>query len=737
MSLTRSILRRLRSRARAGIFIEGLAWMVVAFAAFMVASYVVDRSLRLEVGFRLVLLIGLVIWLGRVNYLRLLRPLATGLDDEEMALAVERADPHSRQALISAIQFEETLASGSSVDSPELMSAVVGDVQARVAGMETEAAIDGARILRFGATLAFVVLAVTAWAMLEPANIKLWAMRNLALSTVEWPRATSLQFAGEGEVVRLPEGDDLTLRVRATGVVPDQVALHYELSSGEKGTEPMTMTGAQEFTFTFEAMLEGVTVCAEGGDRITPELKVEIVERPRIQELELVLHYPDYMRRSAEVVPQTQGDIRVPRGGGLTFRGTSTKPLVAANVQFDQDNKVPLVVAESGDSFEGRFDPERTGLLILEVLDTDRLQAGKPTKLFLRVVEDHTPQVEFKTEGIGSMVTASAMLPGELAIQDDYGLSEAKAWMKVIDSATGESRPQGDQQKDPPKPAPFEPVALDGLHGFEPGGTQFVTETLLDLKLFNPDPDPDSVRNKMRPGQFLSLKITARDNFGPGEPQQGESDVLTLRIVSREKLMEDLERRLGEARRGVQQIIEEEKADRSELAEILSPAAEDPKAARARLRIGGLAREQRALGKRTQGVGQRYLRILEEMRNNRIMEPNQAREVEGRIPGPLIELATEDFPSSADLVREFSESGEEDIRHASITSYDSIIGRLSRILAQMREMESLSTLLESLRQVIKVQNSAIDRARKRRDADAAGAFGPDKPPRDGSKEKKR
>lgn len=741
MSLQRRVFRQIRGRARLGIVIEGAALLAFTFGVFTLVSFAVDRSLRLETGYRLVLLLIVAVVLARILHARMLRPLGVDLSDEEMALAVERADPGVRQALISALQFEEALERPQDIaESPELMDAVVQDVERRTAQMDTAHAVDRNRVARFAAVLAATMLAIGVWVALAPATAKLWALRNLALSSAEWPRYTHLAFgAGADDVVRVPEGDDLTLTVRAEGLMPEQAFLHYSFEAGEGGIEAMTATGENEFSFTMQSVLEGAVVWATGGDGLTPELRIEVVERPRIEDLQVTLIYPDYMRKENDVLASIEGDLRVPRGGVLELQARSTKKLESARVTFGQDQRIPIALDDDGHQLSGRFEPTETGLLTVNVIDLDRLDAGRPPQLFLRLVEDRAPGVDFRPTGVGSIITPIARIPGMLKVRDDYGLARVAAQYRVTGRADGaaevtpgeqleQNGEAGAVEQAAEKETPWEAAEVFGLASFTEGEVAYDEQVAFDLRPLHPEGEPteDSV---LQPGQFVSLRFSARDNFGPGDPHEGSSDEVVFQIVTREKLMEDLARRQGEQRRELELVLERERADLAVLREIVSPAADDPRAAAARLRVLALARSQRALGKRARSVADNYRQILDEFVNNRVLEPGNVAELRRQIQEPLERLAAEDFPASASSVQDFAHSGQEDVRAVIVLSYESIIERLEQVLGHMEEAETFATLLEGLRQTIKLQNSAMREAQQKRKDEASSLFGPsgDKP----------
>ncbi len=716
--------------------LEGAAVLVAAFVAFALASFVIDRTLRLETGYRLVLLLMLVVGMGRLIHLRLMKPLEVDLSDEEMALAVERADPGVRQALISALQFEDSLHAGRPiVESREMMTAVVDDVEQRAATMDISGAVDERRVRRYTAILAGAAIVGLGWTAMQPATVALWAKRNLLLSSVEWPRYTLLDFTDvEGGAIRVPEGEDITLLVRANGVVPDQAYLHYEFGGGETGAEPMTLTGENEFAFTLQSVLDDATVYATGGDGISPELRIEVVERPQLQDLAVTLIYPEYMKLEDRVLGATEGDVRMPRGGHLRLSARSTKPLQSASLTFGQDQRVPMEIAD-GERISGAFTPQETGLLTINVVDRDRLDSAQPPQLYLRLGEDREPAIDFQTSGIGAMVTPIARIPGTLKVRDDYGLREVAAQYRVMGT------PEGEAPAENPAPATdddeWSAAEIPALDSFVPDtASEYEEQVALDLRPMHPGGDPASPESPLRAGQQIALRFTALDNFGPGDPHEGVGDAFVFRVVTREKLMEDLSRRQLEQRRELELILRAERASLAELSEIVSPTSEDPRAGQAKLRVLALAREQRALGRRVEGIGISYRQILDEFLNNRIFEPGDVTELRGTIVTPLESLAAEDFPDSASAVREFADSGKQDVRMVVVASYEAIIQRLEQVLAQMNEAENFATILQGLRETIKLQTSAIRATEKRQGEEAGGLFNPREEPKEKKNEGK-
>ena len=733
----RELLGRIRAKARIGIVVEAAGVLLLLGLAYLVVSYGLDRTLRLEVGYRLGIFAVLAVAVVRHAWKRLVRPLGVELGDDELALAVERHDPASKESLITALQFERALAGPRApAESTEMMGKVVQDVHGRIGSYTFAAALDGQRVLRYLGGAVVAVLAMGTWTALDPHGIAIWARRCLLFGDVDWPRRTHLEFADGTAALRLPEGDDLTVRVRARGVIPEQVALRYRFANGERGEEPMSVTGDGEFSVTLQALLHDVVVWAEGGDGETGEVRVTLVARPRIGDLQAQIVFPEYMKKATEAVPQTEGDLRLPRGSKLALRATSSKPLQQAFAVHGADRKVELALAAGHKSFAGVVEPTETGLIVLDVLDEDRLGAAKAPRLFVRLVDDQTPRIDYKPLGVSHMLTPWARVPGRVIARDDYGLTGLEAAIRVADERKGDEAPASQPE------SAFSPLSPDGIEAFVAGETEFNQVLIFDLRRLNPDADFKSERNRMHPDQTLSIRFTARDNFGPGAPHEGQSEAVTFRIVTREKLLEELQRRQIEQRRELVQILQQQKADLSELKILLSPAGADPRAAQARVRLQTMARGERALGKRTQSVAERYQLILDEMANNRLFDDGRIKELELQIVQPLTKLFTDDFPTAAELVAEFGTGGKEDVRSSAVAAYESIIRRIEQVLKHMDELENMAAVIQALREQLKLHDETADRVKQHRRNVGESIFGPtetrpsDGTRRDADKEKK-
>lgn len=710
LAAARDRLQKQRARARTGIWIETIGIIALLLVAYAVPTLLTDRFLRLEWIFRAALLVSFLVVVVRIVRRRLMTSLDVHLTDEEMALAVERKSPELEQLLISSLQFDREIGVATkSIESQEMKAAVVASVRDRLHSIPFARAIDAGRVRKFALGIMTMLVFFVSWAGVDSQSLGIWASRNLFLSNADWPRYTILSFADSPAEVRLPQGDALTVRVAVDGPELDQLFLDYTFADGETGSEPMSLTGDKEFTWTIDAVLNDVTLTVQGGDSLPIQLAVKIVERPHVADLNVRVTLPEYMKREPYDVPPTEGEVRLPRGAKLSLSAKSQKQLASAFLLFGNDQKITLELGSDKQSFSGSFYPKESGLLIVDVIDTDSLGAGSPPKLLLRVGEDKTPTIDMRLRGIGSSITYQARIPGALKVRDDFGIRTVVASMRAM-----EDQPREPGTKE--NVLPEEPWA-DAKPIFDaqlvPSALLFEAEASVDLMTWNKVQNQTSDGNPIRPGMLFSLRYAAQDNFGPGDPHEGFSETMTFRVVTRDKLVEELRRRQVEQRAELQLIADEEAAATLELAENMNAKDAGDQAKLVTAQFKAMARRQQALGRRARFVSEAYQRILWEYENNRLIESNKVRQMEAVITVPLDVLAKEAFPATARLVDRFQRTQDESVRAEAVKGYRDISARLAAILNEMEQAENLAALLEELRNVINLENDAIQDVKRR------------------------
>ena len=721
----RSALAQLRVRVRMGMLLEAVAVVAIAFAAYFVVTWPIDRWFRLNVPVRAVILIAFATLTLRYLIQRILAPMAQDLDDEELALAVERANKPLGQRLISALQFQERFETGRfGGDSPVLMQRVVAELPSALGDASVSAALRGERIrkgfLGLGIGAGFLLLV----GLLYP-GFGLWAKRNLMLSAEDWPRETHLSVLGteNGRLV-VPRGDDFTVEVEAKGVAPEQVLVRYRFDDGGGGREPMTKNvGAERavYSYTFPGLMDPVRFYAYGGDGITREIEVVLVDRPVLERETLRLVYPEYMNRKPQEVAADATETLLPRGTRIEYEGYATKKLREAELAVGDDLVAKAEVAEDQRTVRGTIEPKESGLFLAKLVDVDGLTQGPGRRLMLRVVPDKAPRLIAKIRGLGAWITRKARIPVELSAIDDFGLDKLEMLWGVGDRASIGA--------DEELIKSYKIAKAEGLERFEPGKLVYESLVRHDLMpLIVNDDDPKDPKNPVRPGQFVAVRFRARDNNRKEDPegQLAVSESFTFKVVTESELLRELGRRQNELRVQFEKYIKKEIADRAEFGELQSPKTAGQIGAQVRNRISTMARTQRAMAKRVSSLGRRYGQILDEMINNRVADgiggEGRVRSLRGKIVDALDQLGTSAIPTLAGLIARYGRDGDDQLRLASIDGYNSVIRAMQRVLREMQKLESFTQILTDLKELIRLEGMTAEETKRKLKADLEGVF---------------
>ncbi|MFM8804401.1 MAG: hypothetical protein ACKOK8_10910, partial [Planctomycetia bacterium] len=185
----RALLARLRRQTRGWIWVESLAWVGLALAAFFWGSLAIDWCIEPPRWARAGLLAAAAAGLAILVSRKLIGRLAAHLGDPHLAVMVERAHPSFRDSLSTTI---ELLAGPAADVNRTLLARTAAEATAHLGQVRPE------RIFRHRplVTLAFAAIAalgrVAALAVARPAVAGLWVRRLPLLADEPWPRRVRL-----------------------------------------------------------------------------------------------------------------------------------------------------------------------------------------------------------------------------------------------------------------------------------------------------------------------------------------------------------------------------------------------------------------------------------------------------------------------------------------------------------------------------------------------------------------
>ncbi len=726
----RGVLAQLRARIRRYVLIEGVAAAVVWLGLAFWVTLLVDWFFEPPAAVRLIALAAagfvlLGILVRRIGH-RLLVPLA----DASMATVLERRFPHLDDALLTAVILADR-ESDPSQCNPEMLDRTCREAAGRIGGVHLREVFNPAPLRRQLALAAAVSASVIAFAVFQPAAFGIWAQRSLALSPELWPRYSRLLVDGFDEEgrVKVARGSEFDLVAKADTswpVVPQLVEVRYRAEGGRRQRESMSRQGNavpgqdpyQDYTHRFESVLASIDLEVHGGDASVRGLRIEAVDSPTINEMQLTVQLPEYTGRPDRTLP-VSGVMQVPRGSRLVVQARSNKPLVRVRIDSVLDDTPPPPVVLESDALDTDlqgFDLTVPPLMDDQTLqftlfDTDGIQSREPTQLRLVAIADAPPQLAVRLRGIGTAVTPQARLPVVGEVRDDYGV--ARTWFEYsIDQGETTARVINE-----PAAAPTSVVMND----------EALEAADLELAV----------------GQKLALMVKAADlyNLGGG-PNVGSGDRWQLEVVTADQLRTMLEARELVLRQRFEQIIREATETRDLLARMEfgalavaeglgEPGGETADAGEGDDRptpmqqlTGRTLRVQRALQNsrknayETKGVAESFDDIELQLINNRVdTEELRFRIAEG-IAQPLHAIAETALPELERRLDVLQQSLDDEKlgparRDRARQQADEVVLAMQVVLQRMIELESFNEAVEMLRQIIALQGDLEQQTRQR------------------------
>ena len=702
-------LNTLRGRIATALLFDGAARVAGALLAAIAISFLLDRVFKLEIAARAVLLltglglVGFVVWRFLVLRLR------TIPGEDPLAIAVERRFPELKDRLISALQLSRVEDPEHYGMSPELVADAVAEALEPTRKLRFGDVMATARTARIAALglLALALLAIGASA--DPESAGIWFRRNVLLRGERWPQKTYLELDEErfrDGVARVVRGSDFVVTARSTGEVdPDKVFLYFEDSEGVKGRVMMTSAPkARLYRHEFTEIGFPIRFHLEGGDEVTREYSIELMEPPQVTELIVRVAFPGYAGREPVDIDISSGDPEVLRGGSISFVGRSSKPLESAHIVIGEMETASFSaqVEPGGQGFRfERWEPREDVLVGIRLRDTDGLSNPSLAPRFpVRVVEDRAPRVRLAKQGIGTMVVEGAVVPCLVRIRDDVRAVKGRIEVK---------KAAGDREGTEPAVIEF---ADEALTSEEP------TVEILQLV--------EVSTLEAEPGTFLTFTAYATDNAP--EAHEGRSDPVTVKVVTYEQLINELIRRQQEQRQLFEELIAKEKRLRDRFRDLRdSPPAAPSEIA---LHLEGEAQEQRGIARRVRGIERAMTQILDEMLNNRISDVSRITQLRNQVVKGMERLrlrvmhdhATE-LDRYARRSAEISLPGEEGAEID--TGYGRVLAAMRQVLAQMQKIESFTEIVERVRGVLKLHEEVKEETRRKYEAELRKFFGED------------
>jgi hypothetical protein len=362
-----SLLLNLRSRIHRYVVWEGTAASLAVVGAVFWLSLGLDYWLELARGWRAVLLIGSVaLFFVSLTAWVLLR-VARSLSNRSLALVLERRFPVLNDRFITSVELGGAAKSSQPELTRVLLDRTVSEVVQLADKLELKEVFNPQPLRRASLLASGLLGSIVAFGLVFGDTFQLWFKRNVLLADEFWPRETELKVTviaepGQREVefkdgvYRHPRGADFTFRASVVEgrKVPDHV--QYRLYFSDRGARSrmwnfpdrdyMSKIGLRQFKHTLAGLHESLELYVRGGDFTNREpYRVEVVDPPRIDRIELTSLFPDYTGKNLTddqsgkpirtVVPVQGAQVSLPAGTDFVINAAANKRLVEVRLRSD------------------------------------------------------------------------------------------------------------------------------------------------------------------------------------------------------------------------------------------------------------------------------------------------------------------------------------------------------------------------------------------------------------------
>ena len=394
----RQNLRRLRLRLRAWLVTHGLGRLLGSLTVFAAASLLMDRSFRLDLPQRSIILLGGVVVLTVILVRRIAIPSMTRMSDTSLCWHLRKIDEPMAEKMLAALEL--SAARPGPVDPGSLAASAMADTGDSLDPTLFRHVLNRDRLNRARIILGACLAAWTVFVMVFPVTAVTWARRNVLLQQVKWPQRTRLLLQNAETGLAVVEGDDLVISVLAQGRIPRRVELAID-TQGRRASETLPRYGTNLFQTTLTRVSTDMRIRCRGGDDDTGWVPVRLVARPRLVSLAVAYEAPAYTRWGTRSMRRDESVFAVPAGGWLSVSGRVSKALQAVACQLGDASP-----AEPAQTHGNRFAVPRrqlmartNTLLTLTCTDCDGLLVAPPPRVPLRVTADQPPRVVLDVAG--------------------------------------------------------------------------------------------------------------------------------------------------------------------------------------------------------------------------------------------------------------------------------------------------------------------------------------------------
>src|SRR5262245_7365941 len=356
------IIAEVRTRWRMKLAMRGLVFVAaIGFVLLLLTAYGMDwaRFTPAAIFTGRVLLptaiLGCLAWF-------LIRPLRQRVTDEQVALYLEEHEPSLQATLLSAVE-------ASRVGKPEsaaLVRRVIEQAIEKCAAVDAPRQADRLPLRRYATVLATIGVVVLLSLVWGPGFLRNGVSQLFQVST-DLEAKVPYQIEVTPENATVHREADQQISAKLIGFTSEDAVIMVKRGPNEK-FEPLPMVLNEKGVY--EGMIFDIVAPLEyrvEADRVkTKTFRINVVELPYVQKLDLELRYPAYTGLEPQQV-EDGGDVAAVRGTEVKIHITPTMKTMGGQIVLNWTQMLPLSLQTDG-TLTGAFKVDTDGLYRIDLV---------------------------------------------------------------------------------------------------------------------------------------------------------------------------------------------------------------------------------------------------------------------------------------------------------------------------------------------------------------------------------
>jgi hypothetical protein len=438
--------------------LEGALLTFTGVAVVLLALVAADQLLKLDKAGRS--LLALVLWGSLIAgvFVLVVRRWLEDRRDDFFAALVEQKNPTLNNQLINALQLGRGHQNG---HSPRLIAAIIHDAAEATADLPMAGSLDWRYARWFGLSALGAGLLIVLYALVGGPFFTT-SLARVLLPLAEIDPYTATQVAVVHEKDRVAEGNPVQITAEVSGDIPQTAQLVLRTGDDRwqrfdmQAPARQTKDDVKVFRFKVPQATRSFDYYVTAGDSKSSQYHVDVVKRPRIDDLTLTYTRPAYTALPPQKVEKADGEISGIAGTTVAVRVRSTKPLKQAQLVTRSGAQEPVVIAlEKGEAdtiWQGSFvlwseealgaediagpKIQAPGQYHIRLEDTDGFDNLDPQVRPLTLARDQPPTVVISTPGRDLQIKPTDKVALKVEAQDDFGIGTVRLLYRVNSDKT-------------------------------------------------------------------------------------------------------------------------------------------------------------------------------------------------------------------------------------------------------------------------------------------------------------